>query len=212
MMKFPSLRRLLDTFWDAFLPQNAVLVQALGLCPILAIGYSLKEGIAFSLCILLVMVPANLLLSLVGKRIPQWLRPPIYAVLTMGLLLLASLLMRPYLSANALYVFLPLMAVNSLFTVRASGKQAAAVHPLASLAESLGVALGFALVMCVACAIREAASSGTVWGNSLGYGMRFVEAKYAFIGYVLLGFMAAGLQSLRRIYHRLRTKKGDESV
>ena len=212
MMKRPSFRRLLDTFWDAFLPQNAVLVQALGLCPILAIGYSLKNGAAFSLCILLVMVPANLLLSLVGKKIPQWLRPPIYAVLTTGLLLLASLLMRRHLSADALYVFLPLMAVNSLFTVRASGKQAAAVHPLASLAESLGIALGFALVMCVTCALREAARSGTIWDIPLGYRLRFTEAEYAFIGYILLGFMAAALQSFRRVYHRLLIKKGDESV
>lgn len=212
MTKRPSLRSLLSTLWDAFLPQNAVLVQAMGLCPIIAVGYSLKNGLAFSLCILLVMVPANLLLSLVGKKVPQWLRPPIYAVLTTGLLVLASLLMRRHLSADALYVFLPLMAVNSLFTVRASGKQAAAVHPLASVVESLGVALGFGLVMCAACALREAARSGTIWDIPLGYSLRLTEAEYAFIGYVLLGFMAAALQSIRRVYHRLMTKKGDESV
>ena len=212
MTKRPSLRSLLSTLWDAFLPQNAVLVQAMGLCPIIAVGYSLKNGLAFSFCILLVMVPANLLLSLVGKKVPQWLRPPIYAVLTTGLLVLASLLMRRHLSADALYVFLPLMAVNSLFTVRASGKQAAAVHPLASVMESLGVALGFGLVMCAACALREAARSGTIWDIPLGYSLRLTEAEYAFIGYVLLGFMAAALQSIRRVYHRLLTKKGDESV
>lgn len=215
MKKSLSLRSLFSIFWDAFLPENVVLVQAMGICPILAIGYDLKYGVALVVCTAVVLLPANLLLSLLGKRVTQWLCPPIYAVLTTALLLAAALVLRQFISADiyaALYLFLPLMAVNALFTVRASGKQAAVVHPLTSLAESLGMALGFGLVLCAACVVREAAIYGTIWDIPLGFEARFPEAEHPFIGYVLLGFMAAALQWGRQLFHRLTVRKGDESV
>ena len=73
MDKRPSFRTLLSVFWESFLPQNAVLVQAMGLCPILAVGYDLKYGVALAACTAVVLLPANLLLSLFGKRVAQWL-------------------------------------------------------------------------------------------------------------------------------------------
>ncbi len=214
MANRPSFRTLFSAFWESFLPENAVLVQAMGLCPILAVGYDLKYGVALAVCTAVVLLPANLLLSLFGKRVAQWLRPPLYAVFTTVLLLATALVVRQWISADiyaALYLFLPLMAVNSLFTVRAAGKQAAAVHPLLSLADSLGVALGFGLVLCVACAVREAAIYGTLWDIPLGYTARFPEAAHPFIGYVLLGFMAAALQAARKLVYRI-TRKGETSV
>ena len=84
------------------------------------------------------------------------------------------------------------------------------MHPLVSLADSLGIALGFGVVLCVACAAREAAIYGTIWDIPLGFEARFPEAEHPFIGYVLLGFMAAALQWLRKLWHRfINRRKGD---
>ena len=210
MKKLPSFRSLFSVFWDAFLPENVVLVQAMGLCPILAIGYQLKTGVVLAICTAIVLVPANLLLSLLGKKVPQWLRPPLYAVLTTALLLLAALLLRQFIASDVyarLELFLPLMAVNSLFSVRTAGKQAASAHPLLSAMESLGMALGFGLVLCVASAVREATISGAIWNIPLGFEARFPEAAYPFIGYVLLGFMAAALQAGTKLWRRLTSRK-----
>lgn len=214
MKRLPSFRSVFSTFWSSFLPENVVLVQAMGLCPILAVGYDLKYGVALAVCTAIVLLPANLLLSLFGKRIPLWLRPAVYAVFTTALLVGIALVLRQFISADiyaALYLFLPLMAVNSLFTVRAAGKQVAVTHPLISLADSLGMALGFGLVLCVACALREAAIYGTIWDIPLGFKARFPEAEHPFIGYVLLGFMAAALQGSRQLLRRLLAGK-EETV
>ncbi len=204
---------LLSAFWDTFLPQNVVLVQAMGLCPILAIGYNLKYGIALAVCTILVLVPANVLLSLFGEKMPLWLRLPVYVVFTGVLLLVAAFVLHQYVSADiyaVLYLFLPLMAVNSLFTVRASGAHASTIHPLLALAESLGSALGFALVLCVASGLREIAIYGTLWDVPLGISTHFPEAQHPFIGYVLLGFMAAALQWMRQRIRR--ASSGKEAV
>lgn len=210
MKRLPSVRALFSAFWDAFLPENVVLVQAMGLCPILAVGYDLKYGLALAVCVAIVLIPANLLLSVLGNKIPQWVRPPLYAVVTTILLLAAAFLLRQTVSADiyaVLYLFIPLMAVDTLFTVRAAGKQIAAMHPLLSVADSLGMALGFALVICAASALREIAIDGTVWDIPLGITARFPEAKHPFIGFVLLGFMAAALQWLHQLWRRLLAGK-----
>ena len=208
----PTFRSLLTAFWDVFLPRNEVLVQAMGLCPILAIGYDIKYGVALAVCTALVMIPANVLLSLFGEKFPLWLRPPVHAICTALLLLLAAFILHQYISLDiyaSLYLFLPLMAVNSLFTMRASGIQTERVHPLVSLMDSLGASLGFALVLCVASALREIAIFGTIWDIPLGIKTHFPEAQHPFIGYVLLGFMAAALQWLRQFLRRLSAGKGE---
>lgn len=214
MKQHPTMRSLLSVFWDAFLPQNVVLVQAMGLCPILAIGYDLKYGVALAVCTALVLVPANLLLSLFGEKFPLWLRPPVYAVFTTALLLVAAFVLHQYISLDvyaALYLFLPLMAVNSLFTMRAVGIRAERVRPLLSLADSLGAALGFAMVLCVASALREIAIFGTIWDMPIGLTTHFPEAQHPFIGYVLLGFMAAALQWMQRWLRRLSAGKEEKA-
>lgn len=215
MKQRPTVRSLLTVLWDAFLPRNVVLVQAMGLCPILAIGYDLKYGVALAVCTALVLVPANVLLSLFGEKFPLWLRPPVYAVFTSVLLLGAAFVLHQYISLDiyaALYLFLPLMAVNSLFTMRTVSVQMERVHPLLSLADSLGAALGFALVLCVASALREIAIFGTVWDVPLGITTHFPEAQHPFIGYVLLGFMAAALQWIQQGLRRLSGRKGETEL
>ncbi len=213
-MKQPSsARSLFSVFWESFLPQNVVLVQALGLCPILAVGYDLKYGVALAICTALVLIPTNVVLSLFGEKLPLWLRPPIYAVGTSVLLFGAAVVLHQYISVDiyaALYLFLPLMAVNSLFTLRSANMQSSAMPPLVSLMDAAGAALGFALVLCVASALREIAIEGTVWDIPLGINTHFPEAKHPFIGYVLLGFMAAALQWMRQLTRKLSS--GNEEV
>lgn len=119
-----GFRRLGGIFLDTFFAKNIVLVQAVGLCPIIAIGINLKYGVALTLCTAAVLLPTSLCMSLWGSRLPAWLRPPVYTVGASILLLGAAALVNQYLSHElyaALYLYLPLMAVNTIFTYRAGG-------------------------------------------------------------------------------------------
>ena len=66
-------RRLGGVFLDTFFAKNIVLVQAIGLCPIIAIGINLKYGVALTLCTAAVLLPTSLCMSLWGPRLPAWL-------------------------------------------------------------------------------------------------------------------------------------------
>ena len=207
-----SLKSFCSVLWNAFLPQNVVLVQALGLCPILAIGFNLQYGVALSVCTTTVLIPTALVGSWLDNYVSSKLRPLVYALLSCLLLLGAALVLRQWISPTIyahLYLFLPLMAVNTLFTYRSTGMASAKVSYLSTLADSLGSALGFGLVLCVTSLLREMAINGTMWGIPLGYSARFPEAEHPFIGYVLLGFMAAALQWMQQLLHR-RTPAKEE--
>ena len=161
-----GFRRLGGIFLDTFFAKNIVLVQAVGLCPIIAIGINLKYGVALTLCTAAVLLPTSLCMSLWGSRLPAWLRPPVYTVGASILLLGAAALVNQYLSHElyaALYLYLPLMA-------------------------------GFGLAICVVSALREMAASGTLWDIPLGFTLQLPEAVEPFAGFILLGFMAAFLK------------------
>ncbi len=210
-----SVKSFFAVLWNAFLPQNVVLVQALGLCPILAIGFNLPYGVALSVCTAAVLVPTALVGSWLDNYVSSKLRPLVYALLSSVLLLAAALVLRQWVSPTIyahLYLFLPLMAVNTLFTYRFTGMASAKVAYLSTLADSLGTALGFGLVLCVTSALREMAINGTIWGITLGYAARFPEAEHPFIGYVLLGFMAAALQWVQYLLHRRTPAKEELDV
>ena len=208
-----SVRTFASLVWNAFLPQNVVLVQALGLCPILAIGINLRYGVVLSVCTVVTLVLTDLLFSLLSKRIATRLQPVVYVLLSSALLFGSSVLLRLFISAEIyahLYLFLPLMAVNTLYTYRSAIAPSATRSSLsATLADSVGTALGFGLVLCVSSALREMAINGSLWNIPLGYEARFPEAEHPFIGFILLGFMAAALQWCKTLARRKESREVD---
>lgn len=195
-----SLReQMRHVFSRSFAYDNVVLVQGLGLCPIIAAGTTLQKGVALTVCTAAVLLPSSLLMSVIGKKMPAALRTPIYTILAMVLMVACGFVMNTYISPElyaSLYVFLPLMAVNTLFTYRAGGFSVGR-HPVLAMTDSVGTSLGFGVVICIISTLREMAATGTVWGKPLGYDARFPEAAYPFAAIILLGFMAALLRQIR---------------
>ncbi|MBQ9963594.1 MAG: hypothetical protein IJP14_00545 [Clostridia bacterium] len=206
----PSVQRFFTTVWDAFLPNNVVLVQALGLCPILAMGINLQYGVTLSVCTIVTLVLTDLIFALIQKYIAKQLQAPAYVLLASAFLFGAAVLVHVGISAEIyahLYLFLPLMAVNTLYVYRCVIAPSVTPTLLLRLADSIGTAFGFSLVLCVASALREMAIYGTLWGIPLGYEARFPEASHPFIGFVLLGFMAAALQWVKTLSHRKHSQE-----
>ena len=206
--------RIRQVFLHAFSQENIVLVQALGICPIIAAGISLQRGVALTVCTAAALIPSCLLMSVIGKKIPSVMRPPLYTLLAMAMMVGCAWLMTTYISPElyaSLYLFLPLMSVNTIFTYRAGGYSIGR-HPLLALTDAVGTSLGFGVVICVVSALRELAISGTIWGKPMGYEARLPEAAYPFAAFILLGFMAALLQQIKSRYPQTSAEEvlGDE--
>lgn len=193
-------------FTSTFLTNNIVLVKAVGLCPIIAGAVTLKYGVALTLCTMAVLLPSCLFMAVLGDRIPKWLHPPVYTgvamLLMVGAAAVVSRLIAPEIYA-ALYLFLPLMVVSTIFTYHAGGFSPG-TGPLMAAVDAVGSSLGFGLVICLVSSLREISAYGTLWGMPLPITVRFPSGALPFAAFLLLGFMAALLQHIKNRQARRR--------
>ncbi len=199
-------------FAENAVTNNIVLIQALGLCPIIAAGNTLQKGVALTICTAVVLIPLSLFIAFAGNWLPKWVRPAIYVLLASLLLVGTAFVMKWYVSAELfaeLHLFVPLMAVNMLYT-RSVGFSSI-VNPVATMVDALGSTVGFGLVICLISALREVMATGAIWGTPLGVSTTLSEADSPFAAFILLGLMAALLQwSRQRITAFFHRKEGDE--
>ena len=202
MSKHNAIRRgfwqTASSFIETAVTKNLVLTQAIGICPIIAAGVTLQNGVTLTACTAAVLLPLSLLMPLIGNRLPRWLRPVLYVLLAALALVGVSYLLETRISPELyarLYAFIPLIAVNML---RAhSATMTRTMHPVETIIEALGSTIGFGAVICIISAIREMTISATLWGKPIGSGVTLPEAAAPFAAFIMLGFMSALLQWTR---------------
>ena len=194
-------------FVENAVTNNIVLIQALGLCPIIGAGTTLQNGVALAACTAAVMIPLSLFVALMGTWMPKWLRPAVYVVLASLVLVGCSFLLNRYISPELfakLHHFIPLIAVNMLYA-RTTGFSSI-VHPIATVMDAVGSTVGFGLVICGISALREVMAYGTLWGVPMDVEITMPLASAPFTAFILLAFMAASLQWTRQrisaFFHR----------
>ncbi len=169
----------------------------LGLCPTLAVTKSVENGIGMGIATTFVLVFSNLLISLLRNIIPSKVRIACYIVIVATFVTIVELLMQAYTYELFLKlgIFIPLIVVNCIVLGRAEAF-ANKNGPLPSVADGLGIGMGFTLSLAALGAVRELLGNGTltIWGGTPIFEMaegflpfRFMlEAPGAFIG---LGLM-----------------------
>ncbi len=164
----------------------------LGLCPTLAVTKSVESGIGMGLATTFVLVGSNVLISMLRNVIPAKVRIAAFIIVIATFVTVVELLMQAftYPLFLTLGIFIPLIVVNCIVLGRAEAfAYKNSIMP--SLADGLGIGIGFTLALASLGAVREILGNGTVLGHSL-FGPSFepftfmIEAPGAFIG---LGLM-----------------------
>ena len=157
-----------EHFKSGLLTDNPVLIQLLGMCPMLATSTSLVNAIGMGLSATFVLVCSNVLISLLRKFIPQKVRIAAYIVIIAGFVTLVDMLLEAYFNSiyNALGVFIPLIVVNCIILARAeSFASKNKVFP--SFIDGLSMGIGFTFALSILGAIREILGNGTLLGLKL---------------------------------------------
>ena len=184
-------------FWQELPPFRLVL----GLCPTLAVTTMAENGLGMGLATTFVLVFSNLLVSILRKLIPGKVRIASYIVVIASFVVMAELLLQAYWYPmyKALGIFVPLIVVNCIILGRAEAF--ASKNPIIlSLADGLGIGLGFTISLTVLGGIREILGSGKLFGaevmwfsfEPLGF---MVKAPGAF---VCLGFLLGLMNIISR--------------
>ena len=130
-------------FKDGLLTQNPVLVQLLGMCSTMAITTTLFNGIGMGLCVTIILICSNVVISLLRKVIPSKIRIAAYVVVIAGFVTIVDLLMQAYLPSlsESLGIFIPLIVVNCIILGRAeafASKNSVAASALDGVFQGLG--------------------------------------------------------------------------
>ncbi|MCF8062765.1 MAG: electron transport complex subunit E [Deltaproteobacteria bacterium] len=140
----------------------------LGLCPTLAVTTAAKNGMAMGLATTFVLVCSNILISLLRNVIPRKVRIAAFIVVIASFVVIVELLMQAYYYPmyKILGLFIPLIVVNCIILGRAEAF--ASKNPLLpSLADGLGMGIGFTLSLTFLGAVREIIGNGTLFGMSV---------------------------------------------
>ena len=145
--------------------ENPVLASLLGLCPTLAVTNAAVNGLAMGLATTFVLVTSSLIISALRNFIPYQVRIAGYIVIIATFVTVADRFLAaffPEISAT-LGPYIPLIVVNCVIL----GRQEAFSSRNGvgrSIIDSLGMGLGFILVLIVLGMIRELLGSGSIFG------------------------------------------------
>ncbi len=158
----------LGVFLNGLIIENPTFVLMLGMCPTLGITTMAMNGIGMGLATTVVLTCSNLFISLLRNIIPDKVRIPAYIVVIASFVTMIDLMMQAFLPdlRAALGTYIPLIVVNCIIFARAESF-AAKNPPMLSVADGLGMGLGFTCSITLLSMIRELFGSGSIFGARL---------------------------------------------
>ncbi|WDP91676.1 MAG: electron transport complex subunit E [Desulfobacter sp.] len=164
------VREFTKGLWQELPPFRLVL----GLCPVLAVTMSVENGIGMGLATTFVLAGSNMLVSLLRNLIPAKIRIACFIIIIATFVTMVEFIMQAYVYSLYLKlgIFIPLIVVNCVVLGRAEAF-ASKNAVLPSLADGLGMGLGFTLSLSLIGTFREVLGNGTFLGHPV-FGDGFV--------------------------------------
>lgn len=200
----------LSVLMNGLITENPTFTLMLGMCPTLAITTAGSNGVGMGLATTAVLVCSNLFISLLRNFIPEKVRIPSFIVVIASFVTMIDLFMKAYLPdlSASLGMYIPLIVVNCIIFARAESF-AFKNPPLLSIADGLGMGLGFTFAITLLSCIRELIGNGTIFGAAV------MPASYQPMaimlqvpgGFVTLGLLLVAVNALRKMIEKKHVKK-----
>ena len=177
------------------------------MCPTLAVTTSMINGIGMGLSTLMVLVASNILISLLKKFIPNTVRIPAYIVVIASLVTIVQFVLQGFVPAlySSLGIYIPLIVVNCIILGRAES-YASRNGVLPSIADGVGMGLGFTMALAIIGFIRELIGNGTILSdgaNALVTIPGYTPASIAILApgaFFVLAFVIAIMNKIKRAH------------
>ena len=153
--------RLRAGFWR----ENPILVQALGMCPVLAVSNTGVNALTMSLATGSVLLASAIVISTLRGIIPQQVRLACFVLVIATFVTLTDMLIEAFALElhRALGAFLPLIVVNCMILSRIEIMASRQPVPVAAM-DALGMGAGFMLGLVTLGSLRELLGRGTLFG------------------------------------------------
>ena len=157
-------------FVKGIIRSNPTFILLLGLCPTLAVSTSLDNAVGMTAAFLFVLLVSNIIISLLRNYVPDRVRIPVFIVIIASLVTIVDLMLQGFVPAlsKSLGMYIPLIVVNCIILGRAEAF-ASKNGVSNSIADALGMSVGFGLAIFVISFIRQLLGTGELdlFGRSL---------------------------------------------
>jgi len=156
--------RLRAGFWR----ENPILVQALGMCPVLAVSNTGINALTMSLATGSVLLASAIVISTLRGIIPQQVRLACFVLVIATFVTLTDMLIEAFALElhRALGAFLPLIVVNCMILSRIEIMASRQPVSVAAM-DAVGMGAGFMLGLVTLGSLRELLGRGTLFGNQI---------------------------------------------
>ena len=146
--------------------EHPVFRQLLGMCPTLAVTTSAVNGLSMGLAVIFVLFFSSLVVSTIKKIVPHQVRIAVYTVIIATFVTIVDIFLKAQFPdiSQALGPYFPLIIVNCIILGRCEAF-ASKYSLKASLADALGMGIGFTWGVFILGSIREVLGAGTILGT-----------------------------------------------
>ena len=208
----PKKPNFLSVFLNGLIWENPTFTLMLGMCPTLAITIAGSNGLGMGLATTAVLVCSNLLISILRNVIPEKVRIPAFIVVIASFVTIIDLVLKAFIPAlsESLGMYIPLIVVNCIIFARAES-YAFKNPPILSIADGLGMGLGFTFAITLLSVIREVIGTGKIFGAAI------MPASYQPMaimtqvpgGFVTLGILLILVNALRSMAQKKSRKEAE---
>ena len=144
--------------------ENPVFRLLLGMCPTLAVTAAVKPAFTMGCCVIFVLLCSNIIVSLMRNLLRPHLRILMFTLTISTFVTIADLFLKAFLPrmSEILGPYVPLIIVNCIIICQAEA--CASKNPLlVSIADAVGMGIGFTLTLCILAAVRELLATGKIF-------------------------------------------------
>lgn len=188
---------------------NPVLVQLVGLCPVIAASTTFLQAAMLSVAMCAELIAISVLASTFFRNLPRWIRMPLYLITGLAIVCPALYYLETYSLAEislGMKIYLPLTAINSVVAVHCEQVAVKSDMKLAFY-DALASGIGISAIFLITGAVREILGRSTFAGVAVDLPVTLKGMTLPFGCLILLGFLAAGLKAVSA---RLRPVEAEE--
>lgn len=150
-------------FFKELFTNNPIFVLLLGLCSSLAVTTNFESAYMMGLCLTLILICSNTIISIIKKLVPDTVKIPVYIIIIATFVTITEILLKEYAVNlyNTLGVYLPLIVVNCIILGRAiSVASKSSVGK--SFVDGLKTGISYTIALIMIALIREPLGNNTL--------------------------------------------------
>lgn len=155
----------LELITNGIVKENTIFKLALSLCPAIAVTSGLKNGVLMGLAVLFVQTMVNITISLMRNFIHSKVRLPIFMLVISGWVTITDLVMAAAVPDVYRQMGLYIQLIVAFASILARAEMFASKNKFTpSMADGIGMGIGFLFALTVISFFRELLGKGSLWG------------------------------------------------